>query len=255
MGTESRRELPEGGSRTSPVTDPLSRFRRFLRELRRRNVYKVAVAYVAVAFVVLQGARLLVPALVLPEWFYRVVVALALLGLPLALVLAWAFEVTPEGVRRTEAPEEETAGGEVYQWVGLAVVVLLAGGVRYVTAGDDRDPASTATTTPDTTARTASASRDTAGPPRVAVLPFENIARDTGDAFFARGMHEEVLNQLSKVAGLGGIPRTSVMQYAQTDKTVREISGELGGVDALLEGTVRRAPGQVRITTQLIEAP
>lgn len=86
--------------------------KQFLRELKRRNVFKVAVAYLAVTFVVLQGARLLIPALVLPEWFYRAVVALVILGFPLALVLGWAYELTPEGMRRAETPVEEGAGNK-----------------------------------------------------------------------------------------------------------------------------------------------
>jgi protein kinase/serine/threonine-protein kinase len=106
-----------------------------------------------------------------------------------------------------------------------------------------------------TAAEVASAAHDTTDRPRIAVLPFENIARDSANAFFTEGMHEEVLSQLSKVSGLEVISRTSVMQYGQTNKTVQKISEELGGVDALLEGSVRRAGDQVRITTQLIGAP
>jgi TolB-like protein/Tfp pilus assembly protein PilF len=239
------------------MADPLARLRRFLRELKRRNVYKVAVTYAAVVFIGLQAVRLLVPATTLPGWADELLIAIAVLGFPIAIVLAWAFEMTPEGMRRTEVPEGEEAGGSgAYQWLGLALVVLLAGGVWYVTAGDGGEATPEATATRDTTAaRTASTARDSAGRPRIAVLPFENIARDTGEAFFAEGMHEEVLNQLSKVAGLEVISRTSVMQYADTDKPVPAISDELGEVDALLEGTVRRAGDRVRITTQLIAAP
>lgn len=102
-------------------------------------------------------------------------------------------------------------------------------------------------------ARTSSTARDTAGPPRIAVLPFEDIARDTGDAFFAEGMHEEVLNQLSKVSGLEVLSRTTMMQVAETELTAAEIGRELDA-SAILEGTVRRAGDRLRITAQLIDA-
>jgi TolB-like protein len=241
------------------MTDPLARLRRFLRELKRRNVYQVTATYLVAAFVVLQLASLAADAFGLPGWFEPMVWVLCGLGLPIALVLAWAFERTPEGVRRTAEPEGEPAGsaaGGAGGWLAALVVLLLAGGGAWLlTAGGGEAPRTASTARTDTTARRASASSDTAAPPRIAVLPFENIARDSADAFFAEGVHEEVLNQLSKVSGLEVISRTSVMGYANTDKRVPEISRELGGVDALLEGTVRRAGERVRITTQLIESP
>lgn len=235
------------------MSEPVSRLRRFLQELKRRNVYKVAVAYLAVAFVGLQAAQLLVPPTTLPAWADDLLIYLAVFGFPIALVIAWAFEMSPEGVRRTETPEGEEPVGAGFQWLGLALVVLVAGGVWYLTAyGEDGARKDTATT--DTAPRTASTTRDTAGPPRVAVLPFENIARDTGDAFFARGMHEDVLNQLSKVSGLEVLSRTTMMEMAEADMTAAEIGRELDA-SAILEGTVRRAGNRLRITTQLIDSP
>ena len=237
-------------------SEPFGRLRRFVRELKRRNVYKVAVAYVAVAFVGLQAVNLLIPATTLPSWADQLFLGVVILGFPVSVVVAWAFEMTAEGMRRTPEAETGRAIGSAYQWIGLALVVALAGGVWYLTArGGKKATTAQPTATDDTVVRSTAAARDTADPPRVAVLPFENIAPDTTEDYFAQGMHEEVLNQLSKVSGVELISRTSVMQYAQTNKTVREISRELGGVNALLEGTVRRAGDQLRITTQLIEAP
>jgi len=237
------------------MSEPFGGLRRFFRELKRRNVYKVAVTYVAVAFVGLQAVNLLIPATTLPGWADQLFLALLILGFPIALVFAWAFEMTADGMRRTPEVEGEATVGKAYRWIGLGLVVLLAVGVWYATAEEGEEQTALSAASSDSAAPTSSTSRDTAGRPRIAVIPFENIARDTGDAFFARGMHEEVLNQLSKVSGLEVISRTSVMQYAETTKTVREISNELDGLNALLEGTVRRAGGRVRITTQLIEAP
>ena len=105
-------------------SEPLGRLRRFLRELKRRNVYKVAVTYAAVVFVGLQAVRLLVPATTLPGWADELLIAFAVFGFPIAVVLARAFEMTADGMRRTTEAEEESAVGSAYQWVGLAVVVL-----------------------------------------------------------------------------------------------------------------------------------
>lgn len=241
------------------MADLFGRLRRFLRELRRRNVYKVAVAYLAVAFVGLQAARLLVPATTLPGWADELLIYVAVFGFPVALVLAWAFQMSPEGVRRTSPPEAEvetaaaepsgrTAGG----WTLAGLVLLLTGGGIWYLTGGAGDPLPEETAAKTDTARTSRAHSTPRDRPYVAVLPLENLSPSEENAFFADGIHEEILNQLSKVSGVGVFGRTTMRQYADTERTLAEIGRELGA-EAILEGSVRRAAGQVRITTQLID--
>ncbi len=224
---------------------PIQELRRFLRELRRRNVYRVAVAYAAAAFVVVQAARLLVPALLLPDWIYRAVVLTALLGFPIALVIAWAFELTPEGVRRT--PDEETtreAGGEVGAsggGAGTAYKLLLALGLVgaavvggwYLTGGGE-------------------APEPPAGNRSIAVLPFENLGGTEGARPFVEGIHDDLLARLSNVSDLKVISRTAVQGYRGTEKTIGEIAGELG-VRWVMEGGVQQMGGQIQVNAQLID--
>lgn len=258
----------------SPLPSFFSRLRSFFAELRRRNVWKVAVAYAGAAFVVIQVADLTFPRLGFPPWTVTFVIVLVALGFPFAVVIAWAFELTPDGVRRTPRPRETrkpSVGGEG-----------AAGGELVIPGGTERTPRPEADEADDRPRRLAvnllaalgllavasagvwhftslggggEGSADPAARTRsVAVLPFDDISPDTGNAFFARGMHEEVLTQLSKISGLRVLSRTSVLQYGDTEKTVGEISRELGGVGAILEGSVRRAGNRVRITVQLIDA-
>ncbi len=227
------------------MADLLKRLRSFLAELKRRKVYRVGVAYLVAAVVVWEGADYLFSALGLPGWTVDFVVVVSVLGFPVALVLAWAFDLTPEGVERTPATEPaESTGADAAErerrfavkvLVGLALMAAAVAGGWYLTgAGESGTASSTGSS--------------------VAVLPFEDISPDSGNAFFARGMHEELLSQLAKVSGLQVKSRTSVLQYEDTEKTVTEIGRELGGVGVILEGSVRRAGDQVRITAQLIDA-
>lgn len=241
------------------MTDPFSRIRRFLRELKRRNVYKVAVTYVAVAFVGLQAVNLLIPATTLPGWADQLFLGLVILGLPVSVVVAWAFEMTAEGMRRTPEAEEGPAGKSAYQWIGLTLVIALAGSVWYATAGTGGEPSLESPATGDSAARRGGTAADSAAAalpardrPYVAVLPLENLSPREENRFFAAGVHEEILNQLSRVSGLGVFARTTMQQYADSDQTVYEIGRELGA-EAVLEGSVRRAAGRVRISAQLID--
>lgn len=247
-----------------------------LEELKRRSVFRVAAVYALVSWVVIQVANVVFPRLGLPSWTVTLVIVLVALGFPLALVVAWAFEMSPEGVRRSDADgtgEGERAsrlGPSGWGVVALAAVLAAVGAWLQIrggpggTAADDgagavADTAAAAEMTRTPAERRAGEGRGAVpagaeAPPRIAVLPFDDIAPDGGDAYFADGMHEEVLSQLSKVSALEVLSRTSVRQYEGTDKTVARISRELGGVDAVLEGSVRRAGERVRITTQLIDA-
>lgn len=188
--------------------------RDFLGELKRRNVYKVTAAYLVAAFVVLQLAELAAGAFALPGWFEPMVWVLCGLGFPLAIVLAWAFDLTPEGVRRT--PE----------------------------VGTEREDG-----TRESESRFPDAPR--AGKRSIAVLPFVALGpEDTGT--LTEGMHDELLGRLSNVSGLKVISRTSLQQYRDTDKTTVRIARELG-VKWVVEGGVQQVGEQIRVNAQLID--
>jgi adenylate cyclase len=213
---------------------------RFLAELKRRKVFRVAAVYGATAFVVLQGADLVFPHLGLPRWTVTLVVVLGLLGLPVALALAWAFDATPDGVRReTSATREELAAiiaqPRRRRWpagvAALAGIALLAGGAWWTLAGGSRP------VTYDS----------------IAVLPFVNLSGDAADDYFGDGLAEELLNALSAIDGLKVAARTSAFAFKGTNTDVRTI-GDTLRVAAVLEGSVRRTSDRLRISAQLIDA-
>jgi len=212
----------------------------FFGELRRRNVFRVAIVYVIVGWVLMQIGDVMFPALRLPEWTTSMLVAFLLLGFPIAMIFAWAYEVTPDGIKRTEDVDPgqsitRTTGQKINHLI-IAVlsvaVVLLLGNVWF-----DKD-------SPDTPAVF-----DT--DKSIAVLPFENRSADEENAeFFAAGMHDELLTLLSKLGDLKVISRTSV-QRLDENLSIPEI-GSLLGVATVLEGQVQRAGDRLRINVQLI---
>jgi TolB-like protein/Tfp pilus assembly protein PilF len=226
-------------------------WRRFLGELKRRNVYRVAVTYAVVSWVLIQIATQVFPFFDVPTWAVRVVVLLLVLGFPVALILAWAFELTPEGIKRTEdVPPHESirhhTGRKLLAFAAvaaaIAVALLLVQFARrsWTVAKQDSAPALEGTQAiPEKS---------------IAVLPFNNLSGDQENIFFTDGMQDEILTNLAKVADLKVISRTSVMLYkAGTPRNVREIGQRLG-VAYLLEGSVQRTRDRVRVTAQLIDA-
>lgn len=219
-------------------------YQRFLAELKRRRVFRVAAVYGATAFVVVQVADVLQEALHLPEAFLTGVAVLALLGFPIAIVLAWAYDRTPQGVVRTGTATTQQIAAIVAQpasrrWpsglLALVGIVALAA-AAWLTLG--RQPSATS------------------GPPAdasIAVLPFSNLSGDEETQPFVDGIHDDLLTQLSKIGALTVISRTSVLEYRNTTKNVRDIAAELG-VSTVLEGGVQRAGDQYRINVQLIDA-
>lgn len=201
-------------------------------ELRRRKVVKVAIAYAIVGWLLVQVAATFFPALQLPGWTVTLVAALVILGFPIALVLSWAFDLTPEGLVRTpDAPGEQNDSG------------------KPVTAPRDAaDARDSHTVAPDTivTAPTFLANS-------VAVLPLENLSPDPDNAYFAAGLHEEILNQLAKLSGLNVISRTSVLQYAKDRPPIAAIAKALN-VQSVMEGSIRYAGNRIRATVQLIDS-
>jgi adenylate cyclase len=222
----------------------MSRQPSFFEELKRRRVVRAAAVYAIVAFGVVQVADLLFPALLLPEWSVRLVVGLVLVGFPVALVLAWAFDLTPEGVRRTPGPAApagrlDLGSPRATGLVGLGMVIALVafGGYHFLApaaSDDDRTPAP-------------SDARHS-----IAVLPFTTMAGGEENEYFADGLTEDILTNLGLVPDFTVVSRTSVMRYKGSDRSVPEIARELG-VRYVLEGSMRRAGDQVRVVIQLIE--
>lgn len=233
----------------------------FLAELRRRNVFKVAAAYAIVGWLLIQVATVFAPALNLPGWTVRFVAFVLVLGFPVGLVLSWAYELTPQGVKRTKTvPLAQSVTHVTGRKLDFAIIALLLVGIgflvvdRYVLraalpAAVEQNTA--AATIPDV----ANVSEATAPDPRsIAALPFDNESAQAENAgFFANGIHDELLTQLTKISSLKVISRTSVEEYRNSSKNMREIGRELG-VAKLLEGRVQRAGDMVRINVQLIDA-
>ncbi|HXA10098.1 MAG TPA: tetratricopeptide repeat protein [Chthoniobacterales bacterium] len=203
----------------------------FFDELKRRKVYRVAVAYVIAAGGIIQLASAVFPAWELPDWSLRLVIVLLLIGFPIALILAWAFDVTPTGIQATPALSTSPHRRRNVFFLGAAGLVVA------VTAGFFLLP------------HVAAKKVDKS----IAVLPFENLSEDKDNAFFADGIQDDILTNLSKIGDLKVISRTSVMGYRGQEKNVRQIGKELG-VSAILEGSVRREGNRVRVNVQLINA-
>jgi len=207
----------------------------FLAELRRRHVFRAAAWYSVASWIVIQVAVNTFPNLLLPEWTVRFVVVLCLLGLPIALVLAWAYELTPEGVRATSAAE---SGPESRSWVGPSTfVALIAGSLLGIGAVQGwRSIGSVA-----------------ASEPGIAVMPFENLSPEPDDAYFAEGVHDELLTRLAALQGVRVISRTSVLAFRGLNKSAQQIGKELD-ISHVLEGSVRREGDRFVLTAQLIDA-
>lgn len=203
----------------------------FFEEIKRRKVYRVAAAYAVVAAGAIQLASAIFPAWELPSWALRLVIILLLIGFPISLILAWALEVTPQGIRATpQAPSAPRRRRNVIALVAIGVIVSVAAGVFLL---------------PRASARKLDKS--------IAVLPFESFSDDKENAFFADGIQDDILTNLSKIGDLRVISRTSVMPYRGKEKNVREI-GKALGVSTLLEGSVRKDANRVRVNVQLINA-
>jgi TolB-like protein/Flp pilus assembly protein TadD len=223
-------------------------YQRFFAELKRRRVFRVMALYGAVAFVVLQVADIALPGLGLPEWTITLILALTLLGFPFAIVLAWAFDMTPEGMQRTAdaTPAELTqiiAAPASQRWpagvFALVGITALLAGAWYV----GRQSAPEVSAEPASGAPAAS----------IAVLPFVNMSSDPDQEYFSDGISEELLNLLAKIPELQVAARTSSFSFKDQNLEIPEIAERLK-VAHVLEGSVRKADDQVRITAQLIRA-
>jgi len=236
----------------------------FFGELRRRNVVKVAVAYAIVGWVLIEVSTTVLPLFEAPDWIAQVFAFFIIAGFPVALILSWAYDLTPGGIERTKSEpstgSDTTATGRTVVFAIIGALVLALGIVVYNYVLVDSDPAAvvqdaTPFVEPDSENAAAIEEVEQSGvlPNSVAVLPFENLSLDPEDAFFAAGIHEETLNQLAKIDNLSVISRTSVLRYEDSDLSIPEIARELN-VETVMEGSVRYANDRVRITAQLIDA-
>jgi TolB-like protein/Tfp pilus assembly protein PilF len=217
------------------------KFPSFFAELKRRNVYKVAIAYAVVAWLLMQVASQIFPFFEIPNWAVRLVVLLLIIGFPVALILAWAFELTPEGIKRTEdvdlSKSVRRKTGRKLDFFIIAVLLLVIAILVLQRLHPNVSPA-------------VSSSLEKS----IAVLPFENLSRDPDNAFFTDGVQDEILSDLAKIADLKVISRTSVMQYKNTaTRNLPEIAQALK-VAHVLEGSVQRSGNRVRVSAQLIDA-
>ena len=231
----------------------------FLSELKRRNVIRVAVLYGVASWVLLQVGDLLFGVLGVPAWGVRLLLGLLLLGFPLALIFAWVYELTPEGLKReNEVDRAASVTAHTARRLDLLVIALLVVAIGLVAADrflSRRDAAST----PSIAASPASAPALGAGTQAavaavsIAVLPFVNMSEDKANEYFSDGLTEELLNVLANVQGMRVIARTSSFSYKGKEVKISDVARDLN-VDNVLEGSVRKSGNKVRITTQLIRA-
>src|SRR6266536_3923019 len=186
----------------------------FFGELRRRNVYKVAIAYAIVAWLLLQAASILFPTFEAPQWTMKVFVALIALGFPIALVLAWAFELTPEGIKRTEDVDlsKSTTRRSSYKLLRITAVVAIVAAALFVGGRFNLFHSKPSPTT------------GVASDKSIAVLPFDNLSHDHDNAYFAEGIQEEILTRLSKIADLKVISRTSTQHFKSSPDNLPQIA-------------------------------
>jgi TolB-like protein/Tfp pilus assembly protein PilF len=227
-------------------------------ELKRRNVFRVALLYLVAAWVILQVSQLLFDVLKLPDWTSRLVLGLLVLGFPLSLIFSWVYELTPEGLKREHEIDRNQsithATARKLDMVVGALLVVAIGMLAFDRYADrERTAGGTVESHTATPAPAVAPPRARTGPASIAVLPFVNMSDDKANDYFSDGLSEELLNVLAKVQGLRVIARTSSFAFKGKDATIAEVSQALD-VDHVLEGSVRKAGDRVRITAQLIRA-
>src|SRR5438105_13582537 len=219
----------------------------FFAELKRRNVYKVAVAYAIVGWLLVQVATQVFPFVDIPNWAVRLVVLAIVIGFPIALVIAWAFELTPQGLKRTEDVDLAVQGRrKSHAWIYVVIVgAAFSIGLFFIGRYTARNSAGAA--------RTEAATTSSIPQKSIAVLPFENLSDDKNAAYFADGIQDEILTKLASIADLKVISRTSTAKYKSKPEDLKTVSQQLG-VANVLEGSVQKAADKVRVNVQLIDA-
>jgi TolB-like protein/Tfp pilus assembly protein PilF len=218
----------------------------FFAELKRRNVYKVAIAYAVVSWLLIQAASIFLPAFNAPQWAMQIVILILVVGFPIALVFSWAFEITSEGIKLESEIEADDSithhTGRKIVALTIVLAVIAAGLFVFQFIRSKSTSTSAARFAPDTTITNKS----------IAVLPFDNLSRDPDNAYFVEGIQDEILTRLAKIADLKVIARSSTQRF-QNRGDLPQIAQQLG-VAHLLEGSVQKVNDQVRVNVQLIKA-
>ncbi|NQV30893.1 MAG: hypothetical protein HQ508_08400 [Candidatus Marinimicrobia bacterium] len=226
------------------MPDPKNSLSRLIQELRNRRVFRVATVYIGFTFALIEISDILLPMMAAPDWVLKALTAFLLLGFPVAISLAWVFQFTSEGIRRSPKSGEKQTSNDKPFTSNAIIIILLVFILGYQIY-------------PNISGEAPSAKNGSIGSQldgkSVAVLPFTNFSSSEEDAYFAAGIHDDILTQLSKIRDLRIISRTTMIKYKDTDKSMSEIATEVGAAN-VLEGSVRRAGDQVRIVAQLIKA-
>jgi TolB-like protein len=248
------------GMKSSVKAGPAARLGSFLEEVGRRRVWRSALGYAAMVFVLLQLGEIVFPAFGAPEWALRFLVVASCLGFPVTLALAWAFDLTPDGIQKAQAGEvpggrEAYSGTTLPRLALLGVTVTVVGGLGWWTV---RDTMAAATPVPASTSgeylTPVSLDEALLQVRSLAVLPLEDFSQEEGGEYFTAGLHEELISQLSQIGAARVLSRTTVVQYDRAGKTMPVLANELG-VEGVVEGSVFRDGNRVRITVQLIHGP
>src|SRR5213082_1983943 len=229
----------------------------FLSQLKQRRVYRVAIGYAIVAWLMVQIAATVLPAFHAPEFVLPVLIVLLGVGFPVGLVLAWAFDVTPSGIEKTpEGTGTSAARNMRYAWAlaGLGLLIAAVGvGAYWFWHRPVTRRTATAEISNVVAEKTAAGPAVAISEKSIAVLPFENLSSDKENAYFAEGIQDEILTRLSKIAALKVISRTSTQKYRSDPKNLPDIAKQLG-VAHILEGSVQKSADAVRVNVQLIKA-
>src|SRR6202171_5419926 len=211
----------------------------FFAELKRRNVYKLAVAYAVVAWLTIQAASIFLPAFNAPQWAMQILILVLVVGFPIALAFSWAFEITPEGiVRESEVTADESITHHTGRKIVALTIVLAVVATGLLIFQFVR-------------ARSTSPSTETISSKSIAVLPFDNLSDDKSNAYFTEGVQDEILTRLSKIAALKVISRSSTQKYKSAPDNLREVGRQLR-VANLLEASVEKIANAVHVNVQLI---
>lgn len=231
----------------------------FFDELKRRNVFRVGIAYLVVCWLVMQVADVVINNIGAPDWLFQAIMLVLGLGFPVAVLFAWAFEMTPDGLKKEkDVDRSQSITPKTGRKLDRAIIGIMALALIYFVwesrfqnnsenAPENSTPTVAAIQAASTSDETVSKEDNS-----IAVLPFANRSRSEDDAFFSDGIHDDLLTQLAKIGDLKVISRTSVMKYRDTERTIPEIAAELG-VSTILEGGIQRAGKRIRINAQLID--
>jgi TolB-like protein/cytochrome c-type biogenesis protein CcmH/NrfG len=235
----------------------------FFNELKRRNVFKVGVAYLISAWLLIQVADILLDNIGAPPWVLQAIFVLLGIGLFIALVVAWAFELTPEGIKKEkDVDRTQSIAPHTGRKLNIAIIALLVMGMAYFfwesRFSGSSDSSQSSPSIADVIEQPVTREPETPPEPvisrqSIAVLPFENRSRNEDDEYFTEGIHDDLLTNLARIGSLKVISRTSVNRYKNTEKSIPEIAAELG-VATIMEGAVQRSGTTVRINVQLIDA-